>query len=131
LNGKLNRLVAAACCASLIGCTTLTPVGLGGAAQHVTESSGEVPPATEGDVVIIELKDGRRLEGRLEKIGSEFIEIRAEGAQALTTVQRDQLVAVSQRRFSLTKTALLVAGITLGLYAYAYSRALVELLRSW
>jgi len=82
-------------------------------------------------MVTIELRDGRRLEGRLEKVGSTSIEVRREGGQAPEALERDQIVSVEQRKVSPIKTLLLVTGITVGLYAYAYTKLLVTILSVW
>lgn len=128
---NLDRLLASACCVSLVGCTTLTPVGMGGLAPSAASGDEHLPLVKEGDIVVIGLKDGRSLEGRLERLGSDFIEVRSEGGQATERLLRDQLASVDQRRFSVMKTVFLVAGITLGMYAYAYSKALEGLLGLW
>jgi hypothetical protein len=109
----------------------LTPVGLAGAAPREEPGDEAVPLVAEGDVLIIGLKDGRKLEGRLGRVGSDSIEVRSEGGRASETLQKDQVVSIEQRRFSKIKTVLLVAGITLGLYAYAYAKAVEGLLSAW
>jgi hypothetical protein len=128
LNLKLDRLLVLACCVSLVGCTTITPVGTAGLASPDSSGDDRSPRVKEGDTVVIELKDGRKLEGRLERVGSESIQIRHDSGQALQTFQRDQIVNVDQRAFSPIKTVLLVAGAALLLYAYAYAKVLGTIL---
>jgi hypothetical protein len=106
----------------------MTPVGTAGLASPDASGDDRSPRVKEGDIVVIELKDGRKLEGRLERVGSESIQIRHDSEQALETLQRDQIVSVGQRAFSPIKTVLLVAGIALVLYAYAFTKALGTIL---
>jgi hypothetical protein len=125
---KLDRALVLVCCVSLVGCTTMTPVGPSGLAARGASGDDPLPRVTEGDTVTIALKGGRKLEGRLEKVDFQSVQIRHGSGQELETLQIDQIVSVDRRAFSPIKTVLLVAGVALVLYAYAYSKALATLL---
>jgi hypothetical protein len=125
LRTTFDRLMVIACCASLIGCTTLNPVDL---SRLSVGASTEASPSgnAESDSVLIEMKDGRKFEARLERVSESSVEIILCEGGAMETLQRNEIASIGRREFSPTKTVILVAGVVLGVYAYVY----VKLIRA-
>jgi hypothetical protein len=106
----------------------MNPVTLDDARSSVPDKGAGAVGVSGGETVVVRTKQGVAHKGRLVKADESSVELIVVDSGQLVPLPRTDILSVSRSEFSAARTPILVVGLGVVVYSYAYAKAASKLL---